>query len=61
MGSASELQISSAFSFPCTQEFLQDNIRVKPDLDPLGCLGDLGWYNTRIALLACGWEAPKSE
>lgn len=30
---------------------MQHNIRVQKDADPLGCLGDLGWYVVRIALL----------
>ena len=25
-------------------EFFATNIRVKRDADPLGCVGDLGWY-----------------
>ena len=35
-----------------SQPFLNDNIRVKANADPLGALGDLGWYCIRIGLLA---------
>ena len=36
------------------------NIRVDPALEPLGSLGDLGIYNTRLALFAFGWQLPVS-
>lgn len=52
--------VGSSFCFPANEEFFTDNIRVKPDLDSLGCLGDLGWYNVRLALFAFGWEVPES-
>ncbi len=44
------LRIVSQFSFAAPDEFLRSNIRVSSDLEPLGCLGDLGWYNLRFAL-----------
>ena len=28
------------------------------DADPLGCLGDVGWYNLRTIMFANGWELP---
>ena len=28
------------------------------DLEPLGCLGDLGWYNVRLSLWAFKYELP---
>jgi hypothetical protein len=31
---------------------MESNIRVKADGDPLGALGDLGWYQVRLALLS---------
>ena len=52
------LHIESAFSFPADANFLQTDIRVRPDGDPLGCVGDLGYYNARFALAACGWTLP---
>ena len=30
------------------------DIRTQPDGDPLGCLGDLGWYNIRFSLMIMG-------
>jgi hypothetical protein len=30
------------------------------ELEPLGSLGDLGWYNVRFALWAFGYEMPTS-
>ncbi|KAL2521912.1 putative oxidoreductase [Forsythia ovata] len=36
--------IHSSSSFTGTSQFLENDIRVKPDLDALGALGDAGWY-----------------
>jgi predicted dehydrogenase len=44
--------IQSSFSFNGDKTFLESNIRVKAGGDPLGALGDLGWYQVRLALLA---------
>jgi predicted dehydrogenase len=41
-------RITSNFSFQATGDFLQKNIRVDNALEPLGALGDLGWYNIRF-------------
>jgi predicted dehydrogenase len=43
-------RIASQFSFQAPAEFFAGNIRVSDALEPLGCLGDLGWYNIRFAL-----------
>jgi len=43
-------RITSAFSFPGDEQFFASNIRVNSALEPFGCLGDLGWYNIRLAL-----------
>jgi predicted dehydrogenase len=43
-------RIHSHFSFRAADEFLKENIRVSSELEPYGCLGDLGWYNARFAL-----------
>ena len=48
----------SQFSFPATADFLAHNIRTQPDAEPLGCLGDLGWYNIRLALHLAGESLP---
>jgi predicted dehydrogenase len=51
-------RISSQFSFLGSDEFLAKNIRTSPSLEPLGCLGDLGWYNIRFSLWAMNYEMP---
>ena len=51
-------RINSTFSFQGDFFFQSENIRVKKDGDPLGCLGDLGWYNIRFALCCFNLEPP---
>ncbi|MCH5374676.1 MAG: Gfo/Idh/MocA family oxidoreductase [Planctomycetes bacterium] len=53
-------RITSQFSFGAPEEFMQDNIRVNSDLEPLGCLGDLGWYNLRFTLWAMNEQLPEA-
>lgn len=53
-------RIATQFSFLGSDEFLASDIRLDPGLEPLGCLGDLGWYNARIILWALGYEMPLS-
>lgn len=49
----SEVQrVSASFSFNAHEEFFKSNIRASSQGDPLGCLGDLGWYCIRIGLFA---------
>lgn len=38
-------RVVTAFTFPGGGEFFKDNIRIKKELEPYGCVGDLGWYN----------------
>ena len=45
-------RMNSSFSFHGGGNFFENNIRVKQDGDPLGALGDLGWYNIRLALIS---------
>lgn len=52
-------RISTRFSFRASDEFLQSNIRVSSELEPYGCLGDLGWYTIRFALWAMNYELPE--
>ncbi|MDE3066890.1 MAG: Gfo/Idh/MocA family oxidoreductase [Verrucomicrobiota bacterium] len=52
-------RITSQFSFAGSEEFLRGNIRAQSDLEPLGCLGDLGWYCIRFALWALRWQLPR--
>ena len=52
-------RITSQFSFCADQDWLDSNIRTTSDLEPLGCLGDLGWYNIRFALWTMNYEMPQ--
>jgi len=51
-------RICSQFSFAAPEEFVSSNIRASGDLEPLGCLGDLGWYNIRFTLWAMKYQTP---
>jgi len=51
-------RITSAFTFGAGEEFFATNIRARSAIEPLGCLGDLGWYNIRFALGILDWELP---
>ena len=50
--------IASQFSFLSDDEFQRTNIRAQGDLEPLGCLGDLGWYCLRFTLWAVNYASP---
>ncbi|XP_042492428.1 uncharacterized oxidoreductase At4g09670-like [Macadamia integrifolia] len=52
--------VHSFFSFAVDDDFLKNDIRVKPDLDGLGALGDAGWYCIRSILWAADYELPKT-
>jgi predicted dehydrogenase len=52
-------RIISQFTFGAPEEFFESNIRTSSDLEPLGCLGDLGWYNIRFTLWAMNWQLPE--
>lgn len=52
-------RIASHFSFFGADDFRQTNIRGDGALEPLGCLGDLGWYCIRFALWALNWQLPR--
>ena len=51
-------RITSQFSFNGTDEFAKSNIRSSGELEPLGCLGDLGWYNIRFSLWVMNYQMP---
>jgi predicted dehydrogenase len=51
-------RISSMFSFNASAEFQRNNIRLHSELEPTGCLGDLGWYNIRFSLWTMNWQLP---
>ncbi|KAK7315402.1 hypothetical protein VNO77_33948 [Canavalia gladiata] len=52
--------IHTCFTFAADADFLENDIRVKPDLDALGSLGDEGWYCIRAILWAANYELPKT-
>jgi predicted dehydrogenase len=52
-------RITSHFSFFTEDDFRQANIRADGAMEPLGCLGDLGWYCIRLALWAMNWQLPR--
>ena len=52
-------RITSAFSFLATGDFHARNIRVQSAIEPLGCLGDLGWYCLRFTLWVMRWQLPR--
>ena len=52
-------RIATQFSFCAPAGFLDQNIRAQRDLEPLGCLGDLGWYTIRFILWTLGYRLPE--
>ncbi|KAJ1403790.1 Oxidoreductase, N-terminal [Sesbania bispinosa] len=52
--------VHATFSYGVSPYFLENDIRVKPDLDALGALGDTGWYCIRAILWAANYELPKT-
>ncbi len=51
-------RIACHFSFLGDDSFSQKNIRVDSQLEPFGCLGDLGWYCICFLLWANHWQIP---
>jgi predicted dehydrogenase len=52
-------RIMSSFTFAAVDNFYDANIRVHAEMEPMGCLGDLGWYCLRFALWAMKWQLPQ--
>ena len=52
------MKIHSTSTMSSTPEFLASDIRVKPELDGLGALGDLAWYCIGASLWAKGYQLP---
>lgn len=52
-------RMTAQFSFAGGKDFLQTNIRTSADLEPMGCLGDLGWYCVRLMLWAMRYDMPQ--
>jgi predicted dehydrogenase len=51
-------RLESHFSFVGDAEFMKHNIRVNSNLEPFGCLGDLGWYCIRAFLWVMNGQLP---
>lgn len=51
-------RIVSHFTFGAPEAFFESDIRMNSRLEPLGCLGDLGWYNLRFTLWAMNEALP---
>ena len=51
-------RIATQFSFCGDAAFLANDIRLNSRLEPLGCLGDLGWYNIGFILWAMKYQLP---
>ncbi len=59
LGAIGEVRrITAQFSFHGDAEFVKSNIRTHSTLEPMGALGDLGWYTSRFILWAMNWEMP---
>jgi len=52
--------VASAHSFRGTAAFFESNIRVSANTEPLGAIGDLGWYNVRLSIELAGGMCPES-
>jgi len=52
-------RVTTHFSFFANDTFLTANIRSDSALEPLGCLGDLGWYCIRFDLWVMNWRLPR--
>lgn len=52
-------RLAMQFSFNAPEEFFSGNIRSSREMEPLGCLGDLGWYTIRFALWVMQYAMPK--
>ncbi|GAA5506737.1 Gfo/Idh/MocA family oxidoreductase [Novipirellula caenicola] len=51
-------RINTHFSFCSDESFEASNIRANYELEPHGCLGDLGWYCIRFILWASKLQMP---
>jgi len=53
-------EVHSIVSYAASHEFLEKNIRSRPDLDALGAQGDIGWYCCRAILWANDYQMPQN-
>lgn len=50
--------IDAHVTFPGGEDFMKTDIRVQPDLEPYGALGDVGWYCIRWILHVLDFQMP---
>ena len=51
-------RIASHFTFGLPADQRESNIRTHSGFEPLGCLGDVGWYNIRLTLWLMDYRMP---
>ncbi len=51
-------RIASHFTFGLPEAERETNIRTHSGFEPLGCLGDVGWYNIRLTLWLMNYQMP---
>lgn len=51
-------RITSCYSFGASESFLAGDIRCDPAMEPMGCLGDVGWYCVRGFLHVMNFAMP---
>ena len=51
-------RIVSHFTASMPEEGMDTNIRTHSQLEPFGCLGDVGWYNIRFTLWLLDYQMP---
>jgi predicted dehydrogenase len=52
-------RITTHFTFLGDETFRRENIRSLSQMEPQGCLGDLGWYNIRFTLWVMEYAMPE--
>jgi len=52
--------VHSIFSYTSDLDFYKSDVRVNPNLDALGALGDAGWYCIRAILWSKNYNLPKT-
>ncbi|KAK4740896.1 hypothetical protein SAY87_024484 [Trapa incisa] len=53
-------EMHTSVTFKVSPSFLKNDVRVKPDLDALGALGDAGWYCIGSILWAADYRLPRT-
>jgi predicted dehydrogenase len=51
-------RVTSQFTFAAADDWRNTNIRANQAMEPLGALGDLGWYNLRFSLFVQKYKLP---